>query len=295
MASLLLEYVIRVAAVKAVFCTLFNIFLREDKFHSFNRIALLSSCLLSFALPLVVFCCSYSVSSGEIRLIGMNLFFSGAISAERDSALLCDILSVYLTGVVLSVLYRTFSVCQLLLSIRKSRFTRIITVPGKKARLFYSEIEDSFSWFNFIVIGKNDALKKESLQEYIVNHELGHISMRHSADIILMDIAVALQWFNPFIYLMKIYLKDIHEYQADEYAVSCGADLKEYCRLILLSVTGSIFKRNAGSFFLGSAKDRIVMLTTSHPSFLGYLVKTLYYPLAIGLSLLVFSDINITF
>ena len=93
---------------------------------------------------------------------------------------------------------------------------------------------------------------------------------------------------------MKIYLKDIHEYQADEYAVSCGADLKEYCRLILLSVTGSIFKRNAGSFFLGSAKDRIVMLTTSHPSFLGYLVKTLYYPLAILLSLYVFAKIIIS-
>lgn len=294
MASLFLEYIIRAAAVEAVFCALFNIFLREDKFHSLNRIVVLSSCLMSFVLPLVVFYCSYSVSSGEIRLIGTNLFFSGPISAERDSALLCDIISVYLAGVVFSVLYRAFSVYHLLLTIRKSRLVRTITVSGKKARLLYSETEESFSWFNFIVIGKNDALKKESLQEYIVNHELGHVSMRHSADIILMDIAVALQWFNPFIYLMKIYLKDIHEYQADEYAVSCGADLKEYCRLILLSVTGSIFKRNAGSFFLGSAKDRIVMLTTSHPSFLGYLVKTLYYPLAILLSLYVFAKIIIS-
>ena len=294
MASLLLEYVIRVAAVEAVFCTLFNIFLREDKFHSFNRIVLLSSCLLSFALPLVVFNCSYSVSSGEIRLIGTNLFFSGAVSAVEDNALLRDILSVYLTGVVLSVLYRTFSVCQLLLSIRKSRFTRIITVPGKKARLLYSETEESFSWFNFIVIGKNDALKKESLQEYIVNHELGHVSMRHSADIILMDIAVALQWFNPFIYIMKKYLKDIHEYQADDYAVSCGANLKDYCRLILSSVTGSELKGSDRRFFFGSAQDRIVMLTTSRPSFLGYILKALYYPLAIGLSLYIFAIIIIT-
>lgn len=45
--------------------------------------------------------------------------------------------------------------------------------------------------------------------------ELVHIRQLHSYDNILIELFLALFWFNPFMWLLKNAMRDTHEYLAD--------------------------------------------------------------------------------
>ena len=50
-----------------------------------------------------------------------------------------------------------------------------------------------------------------------------------------MNLLISIQWFNPFIYILKSKLIEIHEFQADMDVLNYGADISEYRELIFLS------------------------------------------------------------
>ena len=50
-----------------------------------------------------------------------------------------------------------------------------------------------------------------------------------------MNLLISVQWFNPFIYILKSKLIEIHEFQADMDVLNYGADISEYRELIFLS------------------------------------------------------------
>jgi beta-lactamase regulating signal transducer with metallopeptidase domain len=45
----------------------------------------------------------------------------------------------------------------------------------------------------------------------MLRHELFHGKENHSLDILLPEVLAVIQWFNPFIYLIRRELKAIHE------------------------------------------------------------------------------------
>ncbi len=56
-----------------------------------------------------------------------------------------------------------------------------------------------------------------SLQHRLsVTHEIWHVRLGHSYDLQLVEITRAFCWANPAVYLLRRFLREVHEFQADE-------------------------------------------------------------------------------
>lgn len=90
----------------------------------------------------------------------------------------------------------------------------------------------------FVVISEKDL--KENGEE-ILTHEYAHIRKKHSIDLLIADVCIFFQWFNPASWLLKQELQNIHEFEADESVIAQGIDAKKYQLLLIkkLSAQGS--------------------------------------------------------
>ena len=75
---------------------------------------------------------------------------------------------------------------------------------------------------------------KQSLNfEKIKRHEGVHANQLHSLDIILTELIIIFQWFNPVMWFYRNALKQTHEYLADEGVLEQGYDSDKYQLLLL--------------------------------------------------------------
>ena len=75
-------------------------------------------------------------------------------------------------------------------------------------------------------------VKSEEAATFI-KHEAAHIRHAHYVDVWLMELWARLLWFNPFMWLIRSELRNIHEFQADHDVLSSGTDLNYYQVLLL--------------------------------------------------------------
>ena len=114
-----------------------------------------------------------------------------------------------------------------------------------------------FSWMNYIVISRKDL--EENGREILI-HEMAHIHHRHSVDLLVADICIFFQWFNPGAWLLKQELQNIHEYEADETVINEGVNAKEYQLLLIKKAVGTRLYSMANSFNHSKLKKRITMM-----------------------------------
>ena len=126
----------------------------------------------------------------------------------------------------------------------------------------HSEQVTPFSWLNNIVIGDKDYDRNG---REIILHEEGHIRHCHSLDIVLLTVVQMLQWWNPFIFLLARHLRDVHEYEADDYVLRHDIDPHAYQLLLLQSVVHDATFPLASSFNHSLIKNRIKMMSLPQP------------------------------
>ena len=114
----------------------------------------------------------------------------------------------------------------------------------------------SFSFFNFIFIGKTD---EEDLNK-ILAHEKVHVNQLHSLDIMIIEIISCIFWFNPVFWWYRKELKNVHEYLADEGALSSGFNRKSYQITLLENLIGSASLSITNNFNYSQIKNRITMM-----------------------------------
>ena len=114
-----------------------------------------------------------------------------------------------------------------------------------------------FSWMNYIVISRKDL--EENGREILI-HEMAHIHHRHSVDLLVADICIFFQWFNPGAWLLKQELQNVHEYEADETVINEGVNAKEYQLLLIKKAVGTRLYSMANSFNHSKLKKRITMM-----------------------------------
>ena len=114
-----------------------------------------------------------------------------------------------------------------------------------------------FSWLRNIVISEADY--KENGREIIL-HEKAHILYHHSADILLLTLVEVMQWWNPFVYLLGMYLRDVHEYEADDYVLRQGISCHAYSELVIRKAVGANSYTFANNFNHSLTKKRISMM-----------------------------------
>ena len=263
-----LVYILKSAACLAVFYLFYKLLMSRDTFHRFNRFALLGLLVLSSVLPLVEVSVNRPAPVHETMLTLEQLLLladvqaEGEVVAQPTTALWVRVaLLVYLVGIVFFAVRNLWSLGRLAVLLRRGRLERLADwLPGRmeNVRLVVHNHDIApFSWMRCIVLSRKDL--EENGREILI-HELAHIRNHHSWDLLLADLCIFVQWFNPAAWLLKQELQTIHEYEADETVLREGVDAKKYQMLLIKKAVGTRLYSMANSFNHSSLKKRITMM-----------------------------------
>ena len=263
-----LVYILKSAACLAVFYLFYKLLMSRDTFHRFNRFALLGLLVLSSVLPLVEVSVNRPAPVHETMLTLEQLLLLADVQAEGEvvsqptTALWVRVaLMVYLAGIVFFAVRNLWSLGRLAVLLRRGRLEQLADwLPGRteNVRLVVHNRDIApFSWMRYIVLSRKDL--EENGREILI-HELAHIRNHHSWDLLLADLCIFVQWFNPAAWLLKQELQTIHEYEADDTVLREGVDAKKYQMLLIKKAVGTRLYSMANSFNHSSLKKRITMM-----------------------------------
>ena len=248
-----LTYQLKVAVIMAVFYIFFRLLLIKDSWHRLNRIVLMSTALLSFLLPV----CIITIHKTEVLPMPVaQLMQTVSSTPDQPSTPWWHIalMTVYAAGVVFvlaRVLASALRVRSIIRHARKEFMadgTTVYIMPGNAA---------SFSWMGHIVISEADWNNNENA---IIRHEKAHVALHHSIDVLITDLIAAAQWFNPAIWMLRIDLRAVHEYEADDTVLRAGTDLCSYQYLLISKAAAMNGYTIANNFNHSILKNRIFMM-----------------------------------
>ena len=259
-----LTYILKWALALAVLYLPFALLLRKETFATLNRRLLLCIIIVSALLPSIIV--SYPV---EIELppaqhmtavtddteAAYTAPSAGTIASIKELVTPHNIFILYCAGAAISALLCAISLIKAIRCIKRGA----IWVDRQKAMTIYCHAGNTapFSLFSNVVISQSDY---DECGKEILLHEEGHIRRGHSYDMLLISIVKALQWFNPFIYLLANDIKEIHEYEADRYVLQCNGNTQAYQMLILKKAVGNSLIPLANSFSQSCVRKRIKMM-----------------------------------
>jgi hypothetical protein len=143
-----------------------------------------------------------------------------------------------------------------------------------------------FSFGNSIFI--NRAQHEEQELQEIIRHEFVHVKQKHTIDIIWSELLCALNWFNPFAWLLRKAIRQNLEFIADNNVLANGMDKKQY-QYLLLKVIGISQFSIANQFNFSSLKKRIAMMNKIKTARV-QLIKSLFVLPIIAMLLLAFRS-----
>lgn len=255
--------------IKSSVCVLFyelfyRLFLREETFHRLNRIVLLMSLILSLLLPLFDVS-GWFVAASQDRALpfaGMTVSLqelaveqkAAALSEPNGMTLSTVLFGIYLTGVVLLLLKNLFVFVYLHRLLKRCRQEQ--SADGQVYYRYPDQI-GPFSWLGRVVLSSAD---DGALTSCILAHERAHVLLGHSLDLLLIELFLCFQWYNPAVWWLKKDLRLVHEYEADRYVLSSGFDACTYQLLLIRKSVGPKLYNMVHSFNNYSLKKRITMM-----------------------------------
>ena len=104
----------------------------------------------------------------------------------------------------------------------------------------YNDIK-CFSWFSDIYLPTEYRLRSDHEIKMIISHERTHIYYSHWIDLLIIQVFLIFQWFNPFMWYLKKELQQVHEYEVDNRLINEAIlDKEDYqCLLLKENIVGS--------------------------------------------------------
>ena len=261
----LLIYFGQSALCLAALYLIYKVAMSHETLHVFNRVVLLGSVVLSALLPL---CRVKIVKEYDVVPTVKTIEIDDTVVMESVPELGVDYMSlfkdiavaVFAIGFIfmlLRLLVSTYSVWRLIHSGERSVIEDDVTLT------VVDKLSSPFSWFGHIVASKEDM---REYRDMIISHELAHIRLRHSWDVLFADLALCLWWFNPAMWLLRREMQSLHEYQADEAVISNGVDAKNYQMLLIKRAVGARLHSVANCLNHSNLKNRITMMCKKNSS-----------------------------
>ena len=255
-------YILKTSICLTGFYLFYRLLLSKETFHRFNRVALLGILLLSQLIP---FCEITVPEESEVQqtllTIEQILTLADHVPQTEVEVLPSSIplwlpvlLCIYLLGILFFLgrnIYSLSHMLQLLHGGRQEKLEKGITL------IIHDKNIAPFSWMKYVVISEKDL--QENGKEILI-HEMAHVHNRHSIDLLISDICIIFQWFNPTSWLLKQELQNIHEYEADETVIRQGVNAKQYQLLLIKKAVGTRLYSMANSFNHSKLKKRITMM-----------------------------------
>ena len=257
-------YILKSSVCLVLFYLFFRLLLSKETFHRFNRMALLGVLFFSLLIPCIEVTTRHQVEVQQAVLSIEQLLLMAELEAtpanvgavQETSAIswVQIVLLVYLAGILFLACRNIYSLICLFRLIHSGKHEKL--EKGVTLVVHNQEIAP-FSWMNYIVISRKDL--EENGREILI-HEMAHIHHRHSVDLLVADICIFFQWFNPSAWLLKQELQNVHEYEADETVINEGVNAKEYQLLLIKKAVGTRLYSMANSFNHSKLKKRITMM-----------------------------------
>ena len=257
-------YILKSSVCLVLFYLFFRLLLSKETFHRFNRMALLGVLFFSLLIPCIEVTTRHQVEVQQAVLSIEQLLLMaeleatpanvGAVQETPAISWVQIVLLVYLAGILFLACRNIYSLICLFRLIHSGKHEKL--EKGVTLVVHNQEIAP-FSWMKYIVISRKDL--EENGREILI-HEMAHIHHRHLVDLLVADICIFFQWFNPGAWLLKQELQNVHEYEADETVINEGVNAKEYQLLLIKKAVGTRLYSMANSFNHSKLKKRITMM-----------------------------------
>ena len=160
---------------------------------------------------------------------------------------------VYVTGLVSVWLFFVFQLLWLLVMRRRYPLSR-----ADGYNLYFTDAQPPFSFGRSVFLpSRLDA----AVRHYVLLHELAHVSHHHFLKLCVMQLLVAFNWYNPFLWLLFGEMRLQQELEVDGDVLRSGVDREAY-QLSLLRVCtqeGKWILLRSG-FGLKPLKQRIIFM-----------------------------------
>lgn len=256
-----LYYLVRASFLMVLFWGFYKLFFARTTFHSINRAMLLVVVMIITVLPLFRFHLLPEKVVDPILVNPFSIDFSTISMAEGTSitpSLSIPwtplLMAVFVAGLLFTVTRCLTGLGQIIILIRRSE--KHLLDDGTVVCVCNQPISP-FSWMKYVVLSEEDFLTDHHA---ILRHEMAHIHLNHSMDMILFDLFTCLFWFNPFSWLLRREIQSIHEYQADACVLQVGVDPKKYQLLLIRKSVGEQKFTLANNFRRRDLHQRIIMM-----------------------------------
>ena len=253
---MILPYIIKSAMALALLYTCTMPLLEKETFHRLNRILILGCLIMSFAVPLVHFTGGTNPTVDMVRqAVQLPEVLIDGDAKELSVWSWADIIiCIYIIG---TVAIFTMTVVQTSSLILRMRQCEHITDNRGNTIVLTDCATSPFCLFHYIVMSRDDYANNRN---YILTHEQEHIRLGHSIDLIILQAATIIQWFNPFVWLIGKNLKAIHEFEVDEAVLNKGIDATQYQKFLVIKAVGNRLQPFANNLNKESLKRRIIMM-----------------------------------
>jgi TonB family protein len=234
------NYLLQSGLALLVLYLFYRIALRNQPSLYYNRVYLLLAPMVALAIPLLELPLPFeaalpaasaipSIQLQEIQVVG----YSDVAPASTPLVTIGQLLLALYSIVGLVLLIR--------LGIQLARVRQLastatpIQQAAHEATVLQTDSQiPAFAFLHYVFLGSQQHLSPKE-QQQILSHELAHVRLRHTYDILYFEMLTILFWFNPLIWLLKEELRDVHEYQADA-EVLTNYQPQEYSSLLAKEV-----------------------------------------------------------
>lgn len=261
----ILEYLLRLSICFSIMYLFYSLLLKKFTFNQYNRWYLLGYSLLCFIIPVVNI---GTLTANPQQVVPMSTVQSTIISRipqvsipDKTLTAISDSFS-YLNLIIwiISLGILLMSLRLLIQYIAIMRLKKKATVIATERAFTLYQVDSPiapFSFGNSIYINQN--LHQAPELEKILAHEMVHIKQRHTLDILWAELLCILNWYNPFVWLIRRSIKENLEYIADAKVIEGGIDKQQYQYLLLKEMNTNHYLLT-NQFNFSSLKNRITMM-----------------------------------
>jgi TonB family protein len=253
-------YLIKSLLAGALFFGFYQFAMRRESYFRLNRFYLLAAAILMFILPLFGSIIPFEIFMRNTQpVIAMITLPEVVVYSGKTNSTIAEQIflnwgaTVYLIvtlAMLLGLMRSIFKIIRFYQSAMHAENINdnIYLIPGQGS---------PFSFLGRIFLSTK-YLNHPGLNSILI-HENAHIQQYHVVDLFFIELLSSLLWFNPFFFLIKKAIREVHEYLADREVINHGDEPVNYQQLLFNEVSGNPQYIIANNFNL-LTKKRIIML-----------------------------------
>lgn len=253
------NYLLELSLLHIAFLSGYWLFLRNEQKYGFLRFFLIGSTLLALTIPLLKLPNLFIISKEAMTTTAIEptIMEPIVVATEATSVTWHYNLLIWLYAAVsVFFLYKFLSsIFKIIQLKRRSCFEKCNGLNLNKA----DHVHGIFSFFNWIFINSEIDISRQDY-EVILKHEQAHVDLKHSYDIIFMELFKVFFWWLPTAWFINKEIRKIHEYQADAYALRSFSDVEHYSSILINNTLESNGLSLASAFHQSLILKRLIAM-----------------------------------